>query len=593
MIQNKTFPYSIIFSLVIFLLGWSSSSFAQGTSTTGVPFLKIPAGVRAAGMGDAFTAVADDVSTAYWNAAGFAQITEPEIALSHISYFEGIDYEFIGAALPLAPGSTLGLTANLDSVPSFNSTNNPSAAQGSAMDWDLGLELGQSFGENFSLGLGAKFINSSLISYSATGEAIDAGLLVYTTRKELTLGLSVQNVGQISGFGPFNTQEKLPTTYRAGLAYRLNPEDPTHLALDLDIEKPIDDDPIVHAGGEVWVGLPGISVAFRGGYSFNPLNSDLGGSTGASVGAGVRISQFEFEYALVPFGILGDSNEFSLTYRFESTPLAAQTASTASEEKPAILDIQPQLSDYKTGSLKQATFEIKPQARTEIKNWSLEIRDPSGNLLRTYAGNGVPPKQIAWDGKDAYGHVVPQGIFANYNFKTEDVRGQQLVSSNPLFKISGVTEGTITPGVMTPQLAAMLAQAQPEPIYVPVLPDKIEPLGPSGQVKMPSVGFAQGSSRLDPGYLIFLDQVAEYIRKYPNARVYIEGHAAANEPAKDALQLSQNRADSVLRYLVEKGKVSPGNLYARGHGRTADTTESDSEITHFRTRSVDIIILTK
>ncbi len=591
MIQNKTFLYSIIFYFLVLLMGWSTYSFAGSTSTSGVPFLQIPAGVRGAGMGQAFSAMADDLGAAYWNAAGFAQITDPEISLSHISYFEGIDYEFIGAALPLASGSTLGITANLDSVGDFNSTGNPSATPGSALDWDLGVELGQSFGENFSLGLGAKFINSTLVSYSATGQAIDAGLLVYTSHKELTLGLSVQNVGQISGFNQFGTQEKLPTTYRAGLAYRLSPEDPTHLALDVDIEKPIDDDPILHAGGEVWVDFQGISVAFRGGYSFNPLNSDLGGTTGASVGAGVKVSQFEFEYALVPFGLLGDSNEFSITYRFE--PPSQEAAAAASAEKPAVLDIKPQLADYKTGALQQATFEIKPQARTEIKNWSLEIRDPSGNLLRTYSGKGVPPKQIAWDGKDAYGHVVPQGIFANYNFKTEDVQGQQLVSSNPLFKISGVTEGTITPGVMTPQLAAMLAQAQPEPIYVPVLPERIEPMGPSGQVKMPSVGFAENSSRLDPGYLIFLDQVAQYIRKYPNARVYIEGHASADEPVRDALQLSQNRADSVLRYLVEKGKVSPGNLYARGHGRATDSTESDSEIAHFRTRSVDIIILTK
>ena len=405
------------------------------------------------------------------------------------------------------------------------------------------------------------------------------------------LGLSVQNVGQISDYGSYTTQEKLPTTYRAGLAYRFDPDKPTHFSLDADIEKPIDEDPILHLGGEVWLGFEDVSVAFRGGYSLNPLNNDLGGAVGASAGAGVVMSPFEFEYALVPFGALGTINEFSLTYRFE--PSAQEIAAQQAAEKPAVLDIMPQLADYKTGSVQQATFEIKPQARTEIKNWTLEIRDPSGNLLRTYTGKGVPPKQIAWDGKDGYGHVVPEGIFANYNFKTEDVKGQQLVSSSSLFKMGGPNAGNITPGVMTPQLAAMLAENQPEPVYVPVMPEQIVPAGPAGEVQVPAVSFPENSSRLDPAYALFLDEVAKTIRRYPHARVYIEGHAAPNEAAADALRLSQNRADSVLRSLVEKGKVSPGNLYARGRGKAAAQAASDSELARFKTGTVDIIILTK
>ncbi|HVM32820.1 MAG TPA: PorV/PorQ family protein [bacterium] len=591
MIQKRNLPHPALVWLCFLLLAPVSPSSADSVSSSGAQFLQIPAGVRASGMGGAFTALADDASAAYWNAAGLAQLSLPQISLSHVSYFESINYEFIGGVLPLAPGSTLGLTANLDSVPSFDSTGGSSSTPGSAMDWDLGFELGQSFGDHFSLGLGAKFIDSTLVSYSASGEAFDAGLLVYTTHRELTLGLAVQNVGQISGYGSFGTQEKLPTTYRVGLAYRFEPLMPNHFSLDLDLEKPIDQDPILHAGGEVWLGFKDLSVAFRGGYSLNPLNSDLGGTTGASVGAGVVVSPFEFEYALVPFGALGNINEFALTYRFE--PSAAEAAQAAAQEKPAELDIKPQLADFKTGSVQQATFEIKPQARTEIKNWTLEIRDPSGNLVRTYTGQGLPPKQIAWDGRDAYGHVVPQGIFANYNFKTEDVRGQQLVSSNSLFKLSGPNAANITPGVMTPQLAAMIAQAQAEPVYVPVMPEAIEPLGPRGEIKAPAVGFAEGSSRLDPAYAIFLDQVAKTIRLYPRARVYIEGHVSSDEPVRDPLALSQNRADSVLRYLVEKGHVSPGNLYARGHGKTELPEESADELAHFKTRCVEIIILTK
>src|SRR5580658_7091993 len=335
-------------------------SFSDSVSTTGVQFLQIPAGVRGAGMGGMFTAVADDVSTTYWNTAGLAQLNNIEINLLHVAYFSSIDYEFAGIALPLQPGSTLGLTASFDFVPSFNSTNNPDATPGSASDLAIALGYGQSFGDNFSLGIGGKFITSNLVTYSATGEAMDAGLLLYTKNKDLTLGLSVQNVGQISDFSQYSSQEKLPLDYRAGLAYRFQPQKPTNFLLGVDLEKPIDSDPIVHAGGEFWYGSKAFAVALRGGYSFNPLNEDLGGAVGAALGAGVRLTGFELNYALVPFGALGDTQRFSITYRFGTEEDQPTPQSTPAE---ASVEIRPQIADYQTGTLKQATFDIKPQAR--------------------------------------------------------------------------------------------------------------------------------------------------------------------------------------------------------------------------------------
>ena len=51
-------------------------------------FLKIDVGARAAGMGGAFVAVADDASSLYWNAAGIARIesNKSELSLNHASW---------------------------------------------------------------------------------------------------------------------------------------------------------------------------------------------------------------------------------------------------------------------------------------------------------------------------------------------------------------------------------------------------------------------------------------------------------------------------------------------------------------------------
>ncbi len=556
---------------------------ADSVSTTGVQFLKIPAGVRGAGMGGMFTAVADDVSTTYWNTAGLAQLDKIELNLLHVSYFAGTNYEFAGFALPLRPGSTLGLSTSFDFIPSFNSTNNPSAIPGSANDLALVLGYGQEFGENFSLGIGGKYISSNLVNFSATGIGFDAGLLFYTSQRDWTLGLSVQNVGQVSNFGQYSSQEKLPTVYRGGLAYRFQPQKPTHFLLGVDVEKPIDGDLILHTGGEAWLGLQNISVGFRAGYAFNPLNQDLGSTAGASLGAGVRYGGFELNYALVPFGILGDTQRFSFTYRFGTEEAAAPQPKPG--EKLSAMNIKPQIADYQTGTIKEATIDLKPQARTDIKNWSLDITDTKGNVLRSYVGKGVPPKQIAWDGKDNNGNVVTGAVFSNVNFRTVDAGGQQVVASEPIFQVAQASSRE------APLTASLTAQ--PREFVPPSLPENVQPLGMSGVVKTPSVAFGEKSFRINAGYLNYLNQVAKLIRKYPNAKVYIEGHAYDEGTEREALALSQNRADSVLRYLVETGKVSPDNLYSRGHGTSAPVDLGDTEEARAKNRRVDIVVLTK
>lgn len=579
--------YPLIFFIVFSIILFPGKCFSDSVSTTSAQFLEIPAGVRGAGMGDTFSAIADDISTTYWNTAGLAQLESFEVNLLHVSYFESTNYEFAGIAIPIKPGSTLGLTSSFDFIPSFNSTNNPSATPGSANDLAIELGFGQTFGDNFALGIGGKYISSNLVSYSATGEAVDAGLLLYTARKDLTFGLSVQNVGQVSSFSQYSTQEKLPLVYRAGLAYRFQPRKSTNFVLGIDIEKPIDSDPVVHTGGELWLGSKNLSVAIRGGYSFNSLNQDLGGITGASLGAGLKVNPFEFDYAYVPFGALGDTQRFSLTYRFGN-----ELPEPVEEKKSVSVQIQPQIEDIKTGSLKQATFDIKPMARTDIKNWTLEITDPKGNIIRSYTGKGVPPKQIAWDGKDTNGNIVTGGIFANYNFRTVDVKGQQVVATEPIFKV-GQVSGRENPVMASAAAETGAAMVELQENSVPTLSPSTQPLGLSGVIKVPSVSFNDRSSKLGNNFFTYLDQVAKMIRKYPNARVYIEGHSYDEGSEEENLQISQNRADSVLRYLIEKGKVSPENIYARGHGDSAPLDTSDTEVAHFRNRRVDIVILTK
>ncbi len=73
-------------------------------------------------------------------------------------------------------------------------------------------------------------------------------------------------------------------------------------------------------------------------------------------------------------------------------------------------------------------------------------------------------------------------------------------------------------------------------------------------VAFPSdVLFDVGSFALNPGAYGRLDQVADTLRRYPDTNVVIKGHTDATGDESYNLRLSEDRADSVRRYLVSRG----------------------------------------
>src|SRR5712691_2061647 len=61
-------------------------------------FLKITVGARAAGMGNAFVAMADDATALYWNAAGIARIDpdKSQLTLNHANWPADLSFDQAG-----------------------------------------------------------------------------------------------------------------------------------------------------------------------------------------------------------------------------------------------------------------------------------------------------------------------------------------------------------------------------------------------------------------------------------------------------------------------------------------------------------------
>lgn len=87
-----------------------------------------------------------------------------------------------------------------------------------------------------------------------------------------------------------------------------------------------------------------------------------------------------------------------------------------------------------------------------------------------------------------------------------------------------------------------------------------------GTLKTLPVVFQSGTAELSLEGKQELDAAMENLRHYPNFRVIVKGHTGLRGTAEENLKLSQERADSVGRYLQVTYGVDPNRLRLVGYG---------------------------
>jgi outer membrane protein OmpA-like peptidoglycan-associated protein len=93
------------------------------------------------------------------------------------------------------------------------------------------------------------------------------------------------------------------------------------------------------------------------------------------------------------------------------------------------------------------------------------------------------------------------------------------------------------------------------------------PLGSGTQMRMPDDQlFAYDSADLQPSAMSQLQKLATLIKRNPKATFAVEGYTDSLGGAEYNLDLSERRADSVKRYLVEAMGINPAQINARGYG---------------------------
>lgn len=334
--------------LVISILLLTTSSFAQFSKvgTAGAQFLKIWVEPRGAAMGGAFSAVANDATSLYWNPAGIAWVNRPSLIFSDVEWFADIRNNFIGYVLPSKVGD-LGISLTVLSMGKEEITTlgepNGTGEEWGAMSMAFGLTYGRWFTKEFAFGLSTKYIYETILDATSSGFLFDFGTLLYprvwgSFRGSFVIsnfgpdlsfhsGPLIEEMfreGWPSGIAPIDVELQSassppPLCLKFGLAY--DPIDtPEHrVTLALDLSHPNDGGEKVHLGGEyTWADL----ISLRSGFKYDPdLWDDRDTSTeGLTFGVGMKYpigrQLYTFGYSGEDRGYLGLKHRFCLGLDF-------------------------------------------------------------------------------------------------------------------------------------------------------------------------------------------------------------------------------------------------------------------------------------
>jgi len=90
-----------------------------------------------------------------------------------------------------------------------------------------------------------------------------------------------------------------------------------------------------------------------------------------------------------------------------------------------------------------------------------------------------------------------------------------------------------------------------------------------------------------------LQKAVRFIRKYPGAKVRLEGHTDSIGTEEYNQGLSERRANAVRDYLLKEGTCEPANITAVGYGESRPVTSNDTEQGRAQNRRVEVLILSE
>jgi len=486
-------------------------------------------------MGEAFTALANDVNVMRYNVGGLGNLQNTLLSLHFHKWIDDTQQGALEGALPLPSGlgvlgfnliyfdegKVLGLNSDFDQLGSSPQSN------------DIVLSFGYGrplpvFNNKLTFGASVKFIRQDLGGVSTSATGLDFGALFVL--KHLNFGATLQNftIGKVQFL---NQASLLPETIRGGVALRLpfgglNAEGDRQLKLNLgtDVAKLLDNTDKklrIYSGAELRIANV---FAVRGGYKFHDTELSRWGA-----GFGVIIpmewlggSSTELDYAYSPLTTFdSQAHRFSLSFNFGKVKTdAGQLIAIRSQMTQEMADIE------KTRLAVQQTLEDAEKSRQATEEARLSAEETERRLK-----------------------VMETEMTARLE------RAKKIAESS---------EGKI--------------EVKPEE---------------KGNVLMTlRINFDLDKSFIRTNEYPTMFKVKEILETYPEAKVQISGHADHTGTDEYNMKLSESRMNSVMDFLTRHGINNRRFFMPVPYGEWKPLIDNNTEASRARNRRVEFFLYT-
>ena len=319
---------------LLFLAVLSAAAAAAPAQDCGFSFLRLPLKARAVAMGEALAAASDDQAGLSYNPAGLSLIKTRQGSAGYTNYAADIQTGSISYVQPWDQWSTSSAGISyLNSGSIKETTLDRPTGTGNTFSYNtLALSLGYGRVINSQLYAGAalKGVYDKVQEYSAAAVAMDLGALYEIDMDQaarvlfkakgprnygssLTAGFSVLNLG-VAAKAFVAEKEKLPLTFRGGLAYRpvMN-----RLTIALAASKAVDTGVKAQLGLEYFAkDVLALRLGYNGAMGDIKTGSDLDDFTGLACGLGICIKKYRLDVAYAPMGGLGNPLRADISVEF-------------------------------------------------------------------------------------------------------------------------------------------------------------------------------------------------------------------------------------------------------------------------------------
>ncbi len=118
----------------------------------------------------------------------------------------------------------------------------------------------------------------------------------------------------------------------------------------------------------------------------------------------------------------------------------------------------------------------------------------------------------------------------------------------------------------------------------------LQPIETGASIVLKNIFFDSKKWELKPGSQTELNKVVQLLNDNPALKIEITGHTDNIGNPADNLILSENRAKSVVKYLIANG-IAPGRLMSKGYGETRPIAPNNSEENRAQNRRTELKVL--